>query len=187
MTEASSSTPEKFFAAIVVPEPIQEQIQQLKRDCQDLTGTRAALRSPSHITFHMPFHWRADRVSHLTNTLRSWKMTAPIRSGLRGFGCFPPRVVFIQVEESKELIETHRLFTRFCRTSLGLLNAHYKDQPFHPHVTIAFRDLNKSEFNLLWADFGQRTFESEFVATHLTLLRHNSKEWKPFQDFGAPS
>ncbi|NEN93697.1 MAG: 2'-5' RNA ligase family protein, partial [Okeania sp. SIO3H1] len=56
-------------------------------------------------------------------------------------------------------------------------------RPFSPHVTVAFRDLTKTNFRAAWLEFRERSLEFEFVASQLTLLIHNGKRWDIFQEF----
>ena len=50
-------------------------------------------------------------------------------------------------------------------------------RPFHPHITIATRDLHKKDFNEALTFFERKKFKAEWEAGGLSLLRHNSKNW----------
>jgi 2'-5' RNA ligase len=51
------------------------------------------------------------------------------------------------------------------------------DRPFHPHVTIATRDLYKKSFYESWDHFKEKKYKAEWIAKDLSLLRHNKKNW----------
>ena len=48
---------------------------------------------------------------------------------------------------------------------------------FHPHITIAFRDLTERHFNSLWGEVEHKSFSGRFSTESITLLRHNGKMW----------
>ena len=50
------------------------------------------------------------------------------------------------------------------------------ERPFHPHITIATRDLFKRSFHEAWPIFEKETFEAEWEANALSVLRHNKKK-----------
>jgi 2'-5' RNA ligase len=60
---------------------------------------------------------------------------------------------------------------------LSIHNANYREKPFHPHITIAFRDLKKAIFNEAWDYYSNRLFQEEFTAESVTLLKHNGQFW----------
>ena len=74
---------------------------------------------------------------------RSGKNTIASQCFLHGFGSFPPRVIFVHVDASPELMALQKSVRRHCRTHLGLLHSDYQDLPFHPHITVGFRDLKR--------------------------------------------
>ena len=52
---------QKYFIALVPPEPLLSEIQRVKQQIFDDYGTKGALRSPGHITLHMPFSWEEEK------------------------------------------------------------------------------------------------------------------------------
>jgi 2'-5' RNA ligase len=51
-------------------------------------------------------------------------------------------------------------------------------RPFHPHITIATRDLHKKDFHEAWPFFETQKFKAEWEANGLSVLRHDSKCWE---------
>lgn len=132
----------------------------------------------------MPFRWRMDRVRVLRESMATAaKGLAPVSLVLRDFACFAPRVIYVDVEHSDALHALRRDLVRQMRRDLKLLNADYKDLPFHPHMTVAFRDLNKARFAEAWEDFSARSFAAAFVAEQLTVLRHTGERWEVWEEF----
>ena len=56
-------------------------------------------------------------------------------------------------------------------------------RPFHPHITIAFRDLTQRHFNSLWGEVEHKSLSGRFSTENITLLRHNGKIWTVEDDF----
>ena len=69
------------------------------------------------------------------------------------------------------------------RIELKLDNADYKDRPFHPHMTLAFRDLKKKDFARLWASLDGRPVNHTWQADRFWLLKHNGKFWEMYRSF----
>jgi 2'-5' RNA ligase len=53
---------------------------------------------------------------------------------------------------------------------------------FHPHMTIAFRDLKKNKFQEVWQLFKERKFQAEFPYAGISLLRLE-KKWEEIKFF----
>lgn len=174
----------RFFIALIPPEPIRSEIHSFKEELSEKFMTRAALRSPPHITLHMPFLWPKKSEQRLLEAISSLSAgLAPVEVHLRGFGNFSPRVIFIAVENDPALLALQRAVSLHCRRSLNILNADYKETPFHPHITIAFRDLKKQVFQQAWNSFEHREFRRDFKADSLHLLKHNGKVWETYKEF----
>lgn len=174
----------QYFIAIVPSHPAFEQAMEWKLYVSQHYGATAALRSPPHITLHMPFQWKLSREDDLNNGFRNFAKTQnsfPI--SLNGFGWFEPRVIFIRVEESPSLHSLQNQLVRFCRVQFNLFNAQYQDKPFYPHLTIAFRDLKKPDFYRAQREFGDRQFSAHFEATDFALLKHDGKKWQVLSKF----
>jgi 2'-5' RNA ligase len=174
---------ERYFVGIVLPEPLLATVYKLKQSFWELYESKAALSSPPHITLHMPFDWRSDREEELAATLGVFFSTQPSQHiVLKDFGCFAPRVIFINVVVAEALIAFQKAMHQFCKRELNLFNADFQDRPFHPHVTLAFRDLKKPMFVKAWEEFKEKKFDSEFIADHVTILKHNGKHWSSWKN-----
>lgn len=169
----------RYLIAILPPEPIAGDVLKLKEYFRDNYHSKASLNSPAHITLHMPFERKADSEHELVSSFKTFSVT-PFRIDLENFGCFEPRVIFVNVKRSAELEDCERKLTQFCKTKLNLFNAQYRDEPFHPHITLAFRDLKKSEFVRARDEFKSRKYSASFECTRVSLLKHDGKFWREF-------
>jgi len=169
----------KYFIAIVPPSPIYESAMLWKEFFKTNFNSKAALHSPPHITLHMPFEWKTSKEESLMEALNNFSASIqPFEIHLNNFGCFPPKVIFIQVMENKLLQELQASLSRFCKRELNLFNANRLDKPFHPHLTVAFRDLKKPDFQNAWTQAKDKEFNQLFSCRDLSLLKHNGKEWE---------
>ena len=175
---------ELYFIAIIPPEPIYNDVMELKYHLAENYESKAALRSPPHITLHMPFKWRQDKEERVEEVLKDLVSDQPlIDLELTGFGAFKPRTIFIQVEKNEPLSELHIALKKSMKRKLNIFNADYQDRPFHPHMTVAFRDLKKTQFTKAWEKLKSEPFEASFTVGDISLLKHNGKFWKVHQSF----
>ncbi len=167
-----------YFLALVPPADIRKEIRELKLLVADRYNSNHALRSPAHITLHMPFKWKDARTDQLHACLSNFALEQEqILISLHGFDYFEPRVLFVKVDKNEQLkLLQHQLAVQ-VKKELGLLNADYKNRAFHPHMTIAFRDLRKPQFYTARDYFSTLEYRANFLAEGLTLLKHERKEW----------
>jgi 2'-5' RNA ligase len=174
----------QYFVALIPPSPVYDEAQELKEYFNERYHSKAALNSPPHITLHMPFLWNEEKEKKLTTRLHEFaRQCDPIKVCLDNFSHFPPRVIFIKVTESDALDELQQKLHRYFKRELDIFNANYQDRPYHPHLTLAFRDLKKSQYHLAWQEFSQREFKAEFMADKIALLKHNGKHWDVLKEF----
>lgn len=166
-----------YFIALVPGNPLFEKIMQLKQEVSTKYNSDAALRSPPHITLYMPFRWKEEKENQLTKVLDTLAAKfSSFKLALDGYGCFAPRVIYITVKVHSGLVALQKEIS---------LNAAQKwhiyeqrgSRPFHPHMTIAFRDLKKTTFNDAWAYYSGQSFAAHFSVKDVCLLKHDGKRW----------
>jgi 2'-5' RNA ligase len=173
-----------YFLAVVPPSPVYEAALALKHYFKEHYNSKASLNSPPHITLHMPFKWKEEKEEDLIERLRKFSSgVEPFDLQLLNFNSFPPRVIFIDVVKNESLLTLQKEILLFCKRELNLFNADYKDQPFHPHLTLAFRDLKKNMYSEAWSVFQSKEFSAEFKVDRFVLLKHNGRVWQYFKAF----
>ncbi|MEM9897037.1 MAG: 2'-5' RNA ligase family protein [Bacteroidota bacterium] len=171
----------RFFIAILPPETIQREITDFKEEIARDFKSSHALKSPPHITLLMPFRWKTAKSEQLITTVNELNLqVAPFEIKLRDFDFFDPRVVFVAVEKTEELVSLQKRVITTCRYNLKIDLGNYRDLPFHPHVTIGFRDLKKEEFFKAKEVFRKRQYEARFTCERMSLLKHDGEQWEPF-------
>ncbi len=173
-----------YFIAILPSSPIFEQTSELKNYFKEHYRSKAALNSPPHITLHMPFEWKEKKEDVLVSSLGLFlKNKGRLTLELLNFSCFAPRVIFVTVLENEILRSFQYELHRYCKKELNIFNAQYKDMRFHPHLTLAFRDLKKPMFEKAWDEFKDKEYSASFVVEHIALLKHNGNIWELFKEF----
>lgn len=144
---------------------------------QQRFGCRNALRSPAHITLIPPFWWSDEREAELQQAVLSFfSNIPPLEIQLNGFSHFKRRVLFIDVVPQPQLGSLRRqLEVHLLQTLPGSIKA--DDRPFHPHVTIATRDMAPEAFQLAWQRLEKELFAAAFIADSITLLRLGTEQW----------
>jgi len=171
------------FIAIVAPEEINQQVLQWKHYMRDHFNCKAALKSPAHITliapFNMPDHLQAE-MQEVLLPFAARQQSFPVQ--LKNFAAFKPHVIYVEVLPGERLYE---LRTALETTLLQCNRFPIKkeERPFHPHVTIANRDLHTNDFPLAWQQFQQINYEASFMANAIALLRHNGQAWEIAHSF----
>ena len=172
-----------YFIAIIPPESLYSEALALKQHFKNQYNSQAALNSPPHITLHMPFKWKEGKEAALINRLEMFaEKQKPFEMRLNSFRAFEPRVIFIDVIKDDALTDLQKSLKRFCKIELNLFNADYKEFAYHPHVTLAFRDLKKPEFYKAWGELKEKKLEANFTVSSIALLKHDGEEWKVFRE-----
>lgn len=174
----------RFFIALLPPPDIQDQVNAIKQQFSDRYDSRAALKSPPHITLQPPFEWLSANLPALKQCLITFaNHREPVAVKLSGFAAFPPRVIYINVLKTQELLILQTDLMAYLETVLEIVDPVSKSRPFSPHMTVAFRDLTRQNFKAAWPEFQQQALQFEFRANYLTLLLHDGKRWNVSDEF----
>jgi len=172
----AAATHKMYYVAIVCPEPINEKVQKFKQWMKDHFGCVVAMKSPAHITLIPPFWFMLERENELVNAIQSFIDTFSEKIELDGFSHFRKKVLFVRIIENASLGE---LKTEVEKYFTGKIGAIFKkdDRPFHPHVTIANRDLKPPHFGEAWEYFSNMGFKASFNSNSISLLKLNPGAW----------
>lgn len=186
--EVTPAAPQRFFIALLPPEPIRTCITEIQQYFCDRYHSKAALRSPPHITLQPPFEWPPATLPGLSAGLAAFAQKwAPIPITLRGFAAFPPRVIYIDVAPAPALMTLKPALATFMTEQFEIIDAKAKHRAFKPHLTVAFRDLKPGAFRKAWPEFEHQPLEFEFTAAALTLLQHNGRRWNTLEQYAFQS
>jgi 2'-5' RNA ligase len=174
----------RYFIALLPPQVVQDAASQIQRHFAERYTSRKAQNSPPHITLQPPFEWSVEEGLTLEQCLSDFACSQrSIPVGLSGFAAFPPRVIYINVLKTPELIALQIELAVYLESRLGIVDPASKSRAFKPHLTVAFRDLTRANFRAAWAEFQHQPFEFQFTVPALTLLAHNGRRWNAIADF----
>ena len=174
---------QKYFIAIVPPEPLLSEIKEIKRSIFENYQTKGALMSPGHITLHLPFSFEETKEDKLIDCLQAFQFYTSLTISLNNYGCFEPRVVFINVAEQEALFEMQKQLVKHVKQNLQIFNQSDDMRGFHPHVTIAFRDLKKQNFYKVWEEYKSKLYTEVFPCNSFALLKHDKDQWYVYKEF----
>lgn len=166
-----------YFIAIVLPDELDKKVQKWKELMHEKYGCSVGLRSPAHITLVPPFWMEEEKEQQLlaaVDTISS--PVEPFTIAINNFSAFKPRTIFADVVVNEPLRSLKdRVDAFFVKTDHKV---NIDTRPFHPHITIATRDLHKKDFREAWPLFEKKIFQAEWKANGLSVLRHNRTNWK---------
>jgi len=166
-----------YFIAIVAPEEIDQQVLKWKSFFKERYECSVALKSPAHITIIPPFWMNDELENDLINSISEFSIAkTKFEITLKNFAAFKPKVIFVDVVKSEALNGLYQSFADFI-FSQNKFPIKKEDRPFHPHVTLATRDLYKKAFQEAWEIFSTKKHEALWIVSGLSLLRHNQKKW----------
>ncbi len=182
MTLAASPDEARFFIALIPPVEVQDYANSVIQELSDRYQTRTS-PSPPHITLQAPFLWQMAQLSRLETCLDQFtqgQFAVPIL--LRGFGNFAPRVLYINVLKTPELLALQaRLITHLEAHSI--VDPIAQRRPFSPHMTVASRHLTPATFQQAWSELQLRQVEFEWVSDRFALLLHDGQRWQVRSQF----
>jgi len=165
-----------YFVALLPDESIQHEVTAFKQEARERFDAGHALKSPPHITLVPPFQCAPDRQTELLPALNEAAAgLAPFPVQLRHFDRFGQRVIFVHTEIDQPLLTCQRVAADVFHQRVGVQP---DTRPFHPHMTVAFKDLKRSLFSEAWRYFSAQVYERRFMAEALTLLRHSGQRWE---------
>ncbi|HMU46329.1 MAG TPA: 2'-5' RNA ligase family protein [Chitinophagaceae bacterium] len=144
---------------------------------KDHFGCQVALKSPAHITLIAPFWLKQKREDEMVKAISTF--SAPVNKPkilLDGFSHFGRRVIFVAVKENPVLTELRKIVEQYFIKLFGdIIKKEIRE--FHPHITIANRDLSPSVFVKSWKYFSDKIFTESFIANDISLLKLTDGKW----------
>lgn len=161
-----------YTTTIVPPAGLAQEIRTLQQEFADRYGTAAALKPPVHTTFSPPEHLDPSGADDYQQQLTEvCKEAVPFEITLSGFDCFlKNKVMFIAVAPCEPLMKLEQAF-RSRKNSK-------ETRPYHPHITIGYRNMLPEVFERAVEDYKSRTFNASFMVDALYVWKHEGGMWK---------
>lgn len=173
-----------YFIGLVPPEEIRAKVHALKLEMAERFESKHALKSPPHLTLYMPFKWKADQAQVLYDSLSRFSMDCQsFELELKNFGCFSPKVIYVDVVVNQALRNLHKHLLSWLSKHLDIYDKREWSRSYSPHMTIAHRDLKQQHFHGAWQEFQQRELAHIYKVESMILLKHNGKHWEEYKEF----
>jgi 2'-5' RNA ligase len=175
-----------YFIAIIPPGNVADEITFFRQDMAKRFDSRAALRVMPHITLKAPFSVPEQEFEKLGEWFKNIPVSVKIfEQELDGFGAFPKSrrpVIFVKpiLNPSLQRLQQEVIESYHQAWPGTGIDPHEKD--FHPHMTIAYRDLQPAAFRTAWQEYAGKPFNSRFSVTEFHLLKHNGG-WRIVQSY----
>lgn len=173
----------KYFLALVPQGQIQQEATALKEELKSLFNIKYALKSPAHVTLKMPFNYNELKEEKLILNVQNFLHPySPFQLQLKGFDRFGKRVIYINVRQSAALNQLQEDLGKFCKLKLKL-NNELSDRAFHPHMTLAFKDIKPNKFDTYWQHVKSKEFKATYPVEDLALLKRIEGRWEVIHRF----
>ncbi|MGB3695496.1 MAG: 2'-5' RNA ligase family protein [Spirulinaceae cyanobacterium] len=179
-----SESQHRFFIALLPSVEVQDYANQVKQQFVEVYNSRAAQNSPPHITLQPPFLWQKENLPPLEKSLQEFAQNQfPIPITFSGFGAFSPRVIYLNVSKTPELLQIKQELEIHLQNNLGIVHKEPKNRQFTPHLTVVSRGLSKENFSLAWQEYKNKELYLKCTIAQLTLLIYNGKNWEIKKEF----
>lgn len=175
-----------YFIALLPHKQLVERLTELKYDFSRNYASSAALKTMPHITLQSPFKRSPEAEVEMHLRLQEFfEKYSAFEISLNGFNCFDNatnKVIFADVVKNDQLFHLHKALMYFLQAELKFTP---RETPysFHPHVTLAYRDLSADNFRKAWAVYKDKPFKGVFKADAAYLLKHDYRQWQVLSRF----
>ncbi|MFC3416342.1 2'-5' RNA ligase family protein [Algoriphagus hitonicola] len=174
---------QKYFLAIVPPQPFFDQVESLKEMIRQDFGSKYALKSPAHVTLKMPFSFSLKNEEKLKNKLEMFLANQKqFEIRIHHVDSFGKRVIFLKVEAPESLPHLQMDLKMYCQRELHLM-PELSDRNYYPHMTVAFKDLKPSSFDGVFSLVREQKLNFRFSVEEVSLLKKVEGRWLKNHDF----
>lgn len=172
-----------YLIAILPPPAVAQRIDDIRKECSERYQVFKALKPPVHITLYKPLWISDDREALLIESMRSVGMiNKNFDLQVENFSRFDKRVLYLKALANPEVVSLqHQIAATFLEQ--GFDKDAKTDQHYHPHFTLAYRDITPEKFDTMWKEYQDRQFREHFTVDHFSILKHDGKKWQVLEDF----
>ncbi|SMC60371.1 2'-5' RNA ligase family protein [Pedobacter africanus] len=166
-----------YFVAILPPQEISAEIDEIRKQCSIDHKVYTALKPPVHITLAPPFKLNSQFEPKLFNSLELARNFPSFNQELKNFDGFPSHTVYINALKNP-------FISALFKTIKNALKPYSIDNKgsITPHVTIAYRDLSDA-YPQIMEEYKRRKYKAEFTVNKFSLLKHDGKNWNLLREF----
>lgn len=168
---------QKYFLAIVPPQPYFDQVEGLKEAIKQEFGCKYALKSPAHVTLKMPFSFPTKNEEKLKEKLQFFfENQKALEIRVHHVDAFGRRVVFLKVKAPNSLFDLQLELKTYCQRELHLM-PELSDRNYQPHMTVAFKDLKPAQADEIYHWVQAQKLDFFFGVEQVWLLKKVEGRW----------
>ncbi|MGQ2984448.1 2'-5' RNA ligase family protein [Flavobacterium sp.] len=175
-----------YFIALLPHEAISDEITAFRQDLAQNYNSSRALRNMPHITLKAPF--KLDGREH--GTLLKWfegirPNTGVFNVELEDFGSFDNKnnpVIYVKPLMTPQLEALQLSVINAFENNYPEIGIHYVERKFHPHMTIAYRDLTPEQYERAMDVYQHKKYNATFRADRFFLLKHDGEQWNVIKE-----
>jgi 2'-5' RNA ligase len=172
-----------YYITLLCPPEIDEPIAEHKNMMRETFGCEVAAKHPAHVTLIAPFFLSDGKYRELIEKLETFEsIVSEIQVDVDGYGQFHERVIFADVQVTDNLNAMQEQLENYLRND-GFPFIKEAKKPFHPHITIATRDLKDTDFAAAWANFEGKSFTGSFTTNTFHLMKLIDDRWTHDQQY----
>ena len=160
-----------YFIAVAPNGRLSSEIRTFQKDFADRFGSVKSYNNFPHITVVPPFWESLENENLLIQKFISIEVgEKPFTIQLENFDSFDNvnnPVVFIKPKENLQFLEVAK----------KILESFGSKSKFNPHLTVAYRDLTRENYEKAWKEYSEKKFSAEFLIEKIGLYKHFNKKW----------
>lgn len=177
----SSPPGDRFFVAVMADESLAARIETFRAWARETLGCRSGQRTPPHVTLVPPFALPPGSLDGLVSVLTAAALAAvPFVARVEGFNSFGERTLFARVVPGPDWDSLRDVVYGVASSQRPVLAARFPHPrvPFHPHLTIANRDIPPGSARAALSELRARGFSAEMPVDHIALLQFEGGAWR---------
>jgi len=172
-----------FFFALIPEARFSEKVRSLQEELKAKFALTYSMRIIPHITLQAPFECQEVNQSKLEECVDLISnRIKPLRLKSMNFGSFINSVVYINLEKNAELMELQEWLANTLESQSCLTSAQ-RNNDYVPHITLAHRDLDPTQFAEVWEYINQYPLNESFAVEKLVAFNHDGAKWVEYLSF----
>jgi len=132
----------------------------------------------------MPFLYKENKIDQVSLSLKEALEERPsFEITFEGIAAFRNRQIYLKVSSNEFLTKIQRDIALWMKRHFNIFNANYRDYPYHPHLTIAFRDLKKVYFDIAFQYYMDLNYEASFTVSEISMLKLMADRWETISNY----
>lgn len=167
-----------YFVALIPQGDVKVQINNIKHQTGGRFGCRQALKSPPHITIIPPFRLQPELVEEMIGVVRNnFEPPANLSIDFSGLGAFETRTIYLDIVADSGINAYDLVAKKIVNQHPALFPNVRFHEVFHPHITIANRDIPPGDFKEMMEYLSKKVLPATCNHFSLEVLHLDRGRW----------